>query len=190
MKELNELLREQRADFGIGRQNTLPGLYDLIQYVKESCSENLMVIEVGSFAGVSTELFAMTCKMIHAVDGWDLAISQNGYDGIPEEWLRKAEIECREKLSHYPNVIITKEISANAHTSFENGVYDLVYIDADHKEQAVIDDITWWMPKVRQGGFIAGHDYSNIYTVRNAVDSIFGKPDKIFGDCSWLKKCI
>ena len=54
---------------------------------------------------------------------------------------------------------------------------DLVYIDADHGYQAVKDDIKAWMPKIRKGGIICGHDYTlqnNIHTEVNlAVNELF-----------------
>ena len=190
MKNISDLLKEYRADCGGTLiQNTLPGLYDLINYVKKEIKD-IVMIEIGSFEGVSTELFAMTCKKVYAVDGWGLAVDENNYDGIPKERLEKAEKIFRQKMSSYNNVEIIKSISANAHQIFGNGKYDLIYIDGDHKEQAVYEDIKYWLPKVKKGGFISGHDYSNIYMVRNAVNAHFGQPDKTFTDCSWIKKCI
>lgn len=44
---------------------------------------------------------------------------------------------------------------------FDDGALDLVFIDADHSYAAVRADIDAWMPKVRAGGILAGHDYNN-----------------------------
>jgi len=187
--KINELLKEYRADFGgTLPQNTLPGLYDLIKYVQNNLGKEITVIEIGAFEGVSTELFAITCKQVYTVDGWDLSVTQNNYNGIPIERLKEAELRCRSRLKDYDNVTIMKKISEKAHFDFVDNSYDLVYIDGDHIEEAVYNDIIWWKSKIKEGGYIAGHDYSNIYTVKRAVDNIFGKPDIVFGDCSWLKK--
>ncbi len=40
-----------------------------------------------------------------------------------------------------------------------NGVLDLVFIDALHDYDNVKVDIERWLPKVRKGGIICGHDY-------------------------------
>lgn len=47
--------------------------------------------------------------------------------------------------------------------------FDFVYIDADHRYSFVLDDIEAWMPSVRAGGIIAGHDFAAIHSVREAV---------------------
>jgi len=45
------------------------------------------------------------------------------------------------------------------------------------------------LKKIKDGGIISGHDYNNKkhVGVTKAVNEIFNKPDKIFGDKSWLK---
>lgn len=36
---------------------------------------------------------------------------------------------------------------------------DFVYIDGNHSRQSVTEDLDAWVPKVRAGGMVAGHDY-------------------------------
>lgn len=38
---------------------------------------------------------------------------------------------------------------------------DFVFIDAGHSYEECLDDILAWYPKLRPGGLLAGHDYSN-----------------------------
>lgn len=52
-----------------------------------------------------------------------------------------------------------KEWSHKAASRFEDHSVDFVFLDADHEYQQVKRDITEWLPKVRVGGIIAGHDY-------------------------------
>lgn len=53
---------------------------------------------------------------------------------------------------------------------------DFVYTDAAHDYENVKADILAWLPKVRENGIIAGHDYySPTPGVIQAVDEIFGE---------------
>ena len=39
-----------------------------------------------------------------------------------------------------------------------DALFDLVFIDADHSYTATLHDIRTWLPKVRPGGILCGHD--------------------------------
>lgn len=63
--------------------------------------------------------------------------------------------------------------SHDVHTYFEDGYFDFVYIDGNHKLWAIEKDLELWYPKVRDGGFFGGHDYVNARKcgVKTAVDN-------------------
>lgn len=72
---------------------------------------------------------------------------------------------------------------------------DFVFIDANHRYESVVEDIKTWVPKVKSGGLISGHDYIDYkkkgvksgYNVKKAVDEIF--PDaNIRGTVWWTFK--
>merc|ERR1711920_1091591 len=48
---------------------------------------------------------------------------------------------------------------------------DLVFIDADHRFEAVRDDINAWWPTLRPGGVLVGHDFHLIFP--GVVDAVF-----------------
>ena len=41
---------------------------------------------------------------------------------------------------------------------FEDGELDFVYLDGNHEEPFVTEDINLWWPKIKSGGLLAGHD--------------------------------
>ena len=49
--------------------------------------------------------------------------------------------------------------SLEASEQFEDDSLDFVFIDASHEYEDVKRDICAWLPKVKVGGVLAGHDY-------------------------------
>lgn len=56
-----------------------------------------------------------------------------------------------------PHVVVAN--SQKYHTKFNDEIH-LLFIDGDHRYQAVKGDIEGWAPKVVPGGVIAFHDYA------------------------------
>jgi SAM-dependent methyltransferase len=65
---------------------------------------------------------------------------------------------------------------------------DLVFIDALHDYEHVMQDISLWWPKVRQGGVLAGHDFNHKWPgVERAVADHFNLADVGIGfDSVWF----
>jgi predicted O-methyltransferase YrrM len=62
--------------------------------------------------------------------------------------------------------------------SFQHGSCDVVFIDMEHTYESVKEDIKDWLPKVKKGGTLAGHDYGSKRWkdgVQKAVHETLGK---------------
>lgn len=55
---------------------------------------------------------------------------------------------------------------------FENSYFDLIFIDADHSYEGVYKDLKAWLPKIKPGGILAGHDYYSSEGVQKAVNEV------------------
>lgn len=87
----------------------------------------------------------------------------------------------------YYNPIKMDSISASK--LYEDCSLDFVFIDASHEYDFVKQDILTWLPKVKVGGWIGGHDFTPNNPPTNGVDTavkeIF-KDDFVVDYVSWL----
>lgn len=71
---------------------------------------------------------------------------------------------------------VVKDIKKNSWESaneFEDESVDFVFIDADHKYESVVKDIQSWLPKIKKGGMISGHDFTQPSAgVKRAVEEL------------------
>ncbi len=188
----------------------IPGFFDFQDVYDQAAAEAKrrdILIEVGSFLGKSTAYMAERIKAspnfpLHffAVDPWDEKDYADWWitccNPFPHPWpvpeligktLWEAfHFSMRETGSHlWINQLRMKSLPAAKR--FEDGSVFFVFIDADHRYEAVKDDIAAWLPKIRPGGIIAGHDYyaTDWPGVAQAVDEAFPGRVEHRGN-SWL----
>lgn len=79
--------------------------------------------------------------------------------------------------------------SVEAAKEVKDEYLDFVYIDALHDYDHVKEDINAWVPKVRSGGLVIGHDYTPTYRgLRKAVWEEFGTNFDANGDVWFTQK--
>ena len=103
------------------------------------------------------------------------------------------EIRCMVKL--LPQIEFYHLTSKEAAKKFESKSLDLVFIDANHTYEAVKEDIKLWLPKVRHGGVICGHDYHRTGNiphngVKRAVDEVFKDVNLSSDECFQSDRCV
>ena len=130
-----------------------------------------------------------TPKEYHMVDCWKhqdgayekdpCNLSQRDFDKVYKSVLEKFNsYECEDGTR--PDVTIHRKYSRDAVTSFPDNYFDWVYIDADHTYKGIKADLGLWWPKVKPGGFLAGHDYhekASWVQVKKAVDEFLKDND-------------
>lgn len=79
--------------------------------------------------------------------------------------------------------------SVEAASRVEDESLDLVYIDGEHTREAVQEDIAAWLPKVRCGGWIGGHDYDHPMESRRGLWGVKAAVDEAFGSSISLGEC-
>jgi SAM-dependent methyltransferase len=89
--------------------------------------------------------------------------------------------------NYYKSMKIT---SVEASKKFEDNSIDFVFIDASHEYEDVKNDIISWMPKVKSGGILAGHDYPCTPSVYRAVNELVDNIEvhQMYQDCFLYQK--
>ena len=87
---------------------------------------------------------------------------------------------CKEKLVDYKKqYVLFRMPSVKGARMIADGSLDFVYIDGQHMYKHIRKDIKAWYPKVREGGFIGGHDYNSATEgVIRAVNELRDKTQK------------
>jgi hypothetical protein len=182
--EIEDIISQSLNDEKLSKR--MAEIAKVIQCISEPRKK---VVEIGSYAGSAMMGFAEHFQKVYAVDPW-----QNGYDNdqscsyvVPME---RIEVIFDSRKKFHKNVTKIKRSSRKAVELFKDRSLDFVYIDGDHRYESVLWDISHWFPKVKKRRFIGGHDYdeSRFSGVVRAVNEVFGSPDKIFRDGSWIKK--
>lgn len=94
------------------------------------------------------------------------------FNGVKRTFLERMK-------SYGSRVTLTSTDSITAAYFVPDRSLDFVFIDANHSYEYVKNDILTWLPKVRLGGLLTGHDYrikgyKNSFGVTRAVREIFG----------------
>ncbi len=156
------------------------------------------IAEIGVNRAETSKLFRTLFPNAHLylIDPWKLT-QEYLHSATPisrkQKHYDKAYNCVEEHFQNDPQVTILRMTSQEAlhHTPEQ---FDLVFIDANHEYKHVKQDILSWLPKVRPGGILAGHDYAPeipmFSGVKQAVDEIFGTKIMLGKDRLWIHKRI
>lgn len=156
-------------------------IHGLVRSLRAVTPPALCVVEIGSYCGGSTVVIARTAAR-RAAGACVFAIEpfsaegpryQRNYESLFDanvaDWGVGATIQKIKKTSEAAAAAWTRPI-------------DFLYIDGDHRYDAVVRDIRNFVPFVREGGVFAFHDYKpGKDGVRRAVDELVAPHhDKLF----------
>ena len=124
---------------------------ELIHIFSDKKSIPKTMIEIGSYMGESTMIFASSgiFETIHSIEphqGIEIFSEQYQYT-----W-KDIEKEYKINTRHFNNIIHHKDFSYNVLDKFEDNSIDFIYIDADHTYESVKKDIESYLPKLKDGG--------------------------------------
>lgn len=177
----------------------IPGFFSdsdfkFYDFLYEQTPNEARVVEIGSFKGRSSSYFATLIAngenpiVFFCVDTWQGSEEhQKGASAEDKDvvngTLFETFIKNMEPVKGY--YFCLKFPSLEAADIFVENELDAVFIDAAHDYENVKADILAWLPKIKSGGIISGHDY--FYgPIQEAIKDAIGEVQNI-GSC-WYKK--
>jgi predicted O-methyltransferase YrrM len=134
---------------------------DLYSKVANDFPNGSHFVEIGSWKGRSASCMAVEIHNLNknikfdCIDTWNgSAEHKNGYfnlNNLYNEFLNNIQ-----PVNHIINPIRMDSLEASK--LYANKSLDFVFIDASHEYEDIKNDIIHWLPKVKIGGILAGHD--------------------------------
>lgn len=163
------------------------GLNNFIDWIdRQTPVKDLTILEIGAWTGAGSVTFAKRFKEVHCIDAW----RKDKRDDLTVEFdVDGAELVFDKRKDKHKNIFKYKGDWKNFILEFkEKGkLFDVVYVDMNKIYKDNIDCWAAYFPLVRK--YVAGHDYEKRFPeVVKAVNKMFGKPQAVFMDTSWVIK--
>lgn len=147
-----------------------------LTWLATMAQEHTCITEFGSFHGRSTRALAdnsPSWARIWAVDPWNgemLDETGCGLGGVNTYVMPSFKKNLRDHIDA-GKVIPVRKYSSNFQAPTK---MDMVFIDSDHRKEAVRKDIPHAISMLRPGGILCGHDYGHPLwvAVKEAVDEL------------------
>jgi len=175
--------------------NEIHGWFDfdnIYSKMVEMAKEGAKFVEVGSWKGKSAAFMCVEIAnsgkdiKFDCVDAWNGMGQPGEYDrdhSVIKKTLYEEFVDNMKPVEGLYNPI--RSLSYDAANLYEDQSVDFVFIDAGHSYSEVKKDILSWLPKVKIGGYIGGHDYVRV-GVQRAVNEAFEKFE--LDRSSWISK--
>lgn len=149
----------------------VPGWFDYENIYAQMVAQaptQAQFVEVGSWKGKSSAFMAVEILRSHkqikfdCVDTWEGSPEHQAGGAFEDADVITGTLFDEFLKNMLPVHMFYKAVrltSVQASQLYDNKSLDFVFLDGDHSYESVHEDIQAWLPKVKLGGFIGGHDY-------------------------------
>ena len=174
----------------------LPGRVELTGWLPR----HGFVAEIGVDRGDFTKyiLENSSPEKLHLIDAWeyqDASIYPETINPIRNSQKKQDEnykyvLSRFESHIHSGQVVVHRGYSADVLRKFPDGYFDWVYIDANHQYNFVKKDLEISSAKVKNSGFICGHDYIAGNSVTGVEYGVVRAVDDFCKRYGWKMICM
>ncbi len=135
---------------------------------------NKCCVEIGVLKGdYSNEILKQKPSDLYLIDPWTAQDKDKYVDiqNVPQPAFDDAYHHTRDRFKDAIQVQILRMFSHEAAREVTRNNIDFVYIDANHSFSHCLSDMMLWLPKIKNGGWLCGHDYDGFPGVSQAVSA-------------------
>lgn len=174
---------------------SVPGWFDFEDVYRDavaSAPSPAHFVEVGAWLGRSTAFLAVEIARsgkpirLDVVDHWEGSVNEPAFRDVLRATDVYHEFEGHMRRGGvWDALTVVRGDSAAAAAGYADGSLDFVFIDGSHDYASVRRDVLAWLPKVRPGGTLAGHDWGR-YEVAPAVRGVLPEAAVGVRGSSWV----
>jgi len=179
------------VDISRARQIKIGGTHaDDLRWLAEASRGCKRIVELGSCQGRSTRAMLDNSEArIWCIDTWQgptTPLSKKNYQVSETDF----QVFLDNIKDYLDRVIILKMLTCEAANALPLGLFDMIFIDADHSFEAVQTDIRLYAPLVVPGGILCGHDYEakKWPEVARAVNELVANPRRAGRTLWWTRR--
>ena len=169
--------------FGVRIYDDHPERQSIIDAKQLFKDKEIVACEIGVARGQHVEeMFKhLNIKKVYAIDSY---IEYPEYvNDVACQEAPAVKIAAHKRLKKYGDKVVwIEKFSDDAINDIE--VLDFLYIDGNHWHPFIDNDINNYLPKVKKGGIISGHDYY-VQDVKDAVFTLSKRLNKPFNHGKW-----
>jgi len=142
---------------------------DLLKVVPKNCT----FLELGVFRGEFAKeiIQIVNPDKLYLVDIWSGEMGSGDKDGdnyVKVQDMRSVYLSLFHQTKNKQNIHLVRCESVPFLQSCNENYFDAIYVDADHSEDAVYNDMVNSLRVIKPGGLLMGHDYH--HQIKIAVD--------------------
>jgi hypothetical protein len=157
---------------------------EFLTEIRKRITQDPRCLEIGVYKGHFSEMIKQSLRpsKLFLVDPWTVGADKNGkierYENetcLPTAYSSTEDLDLiKQKFGQEiidGKIEINRNYSYDAIDSFEDESLDFIYIDACHLYDSVLWDLENYLPKLKEGGVISGHDYVD-YPVFGVIEAV------------------
>jgi hypothetical protein len=134
----------------------------MIKYCQTYCCRKHLYREVFPKGGIGAEVGVLYGR--NALSLWEEAKPRQLH--LIDIWRKDSIYQKARKNINHPRIFFHAVESKVAAKRFLDHYFDWVYVDGCHSFQSVMWDFYYWLPKIKRGGILAGHDFSRPQSIK------------------------